>query len=58
MMNRGRRFFPDRKDYEAFVGILKDTSEMWHVRIAALYRRPADDLRSMNTVPSAALSNE
>jgi len=42
-MNRGRRLeniFSERKDYEAFVEILKDTSEMWHVQIAAYCLMP------------------
>ncbi|MBU1056538.1 MAG: transposase [Proteobacteria bacterium] len=38
VMNRGRRFeniFSDDADYEMFVELLKDTSEMWNVNIAA-----------------------
>lgn len=38
VMNRGRRFekiFSDRQDYQVFVELLKDSSEMWKVKIAA-----------------------
>ncbi len=43
VMNRGRRFenvFEDRQDYRIFVDILKDTSEMWQVKIAAYCLMP------------------
>ena len=43
VMNRGRRFenvFEDGQDYRVFVDILKDTSEMWHVKIAAYCLMP------------------
>lgn len=42
-MNRGRRFedvFEDGGDYRIFVDILKDASEMWHVKIAAYCLMP------------------
>lgn len=38
VMNRGRQFekiFSDEQDYEMFVELLKDSSEMWKVNIAA-----------------------
>jgi len=42
-MNRGRRFenvFEDGQDYKIFVDILKDTSEMWHVKVAGYCLMP------------------
>jgi putative transposase len=44
VMNRGRRLenvFEDRQDYRIFVDILKDASEMWHVKIAAYCLMPS-----------------
>ncbi len=38
VMNRGRRsesLFLDRKDYQLFVDMLKEISELWNVNIAA-----------------------
>ncbi len=38
VMNRGRRgetVFGEPADYTYFIKLLKDTAEMWHVRIAA-----------------------
>ncbi len=38
VMNRGRRgenVFSDKEDYDRFLELLKDSSEMWNVRIAA-----------------------
>jgi len=38
VMNRGRRseeVFYERKDYETFVELLKESSEMWNIRVAA-----------------------
>jgi len=38
VMNRGRRredIFKDQKDLEQFIGILKETSQIWKLRIAA-----------------------
>ncbi len=38
VMNRGRRSEPvflDRKDYQLFVDLLKEISELWNVNIAA-----------------------
>ena len=43
VMNRGRRFediFDSPDNYTAFVELLKDTSEMWNVRIAAYCLMP------------------
>ncbi len=43
VMNRGRRFenvFAGNKDYEIFVELLKDASEMWNVNIAAYCLMP------------------
>jgi len=37
-MNRGRRtenVFLDKQDYEGFLELVKNSSEMWNVRIAA-----------------------
>jgi REP element-mobilizing transposase RayT len=36
-MNRGRRaeIFYDRYDYQVFVELLEESSEMWNVRVAA-----------------------
>lgn len=39
-MNRGRRFekiVADDNDYEIFIELLKDASEMWKINIAAYY---------------------
>lgn len=38
VMNRGRRgekIFHDRQDYESFVKVLEESSEMWNIRVAA-----------------------
>ena len=38
VMNRGRRseeIFYEKKDYEMFVELLKESSEMWNIRVAA-----------------------
>ncbi|MDY6857530.1 MAG: transposase, partial [Thermodesulfobacteriota bacterium] len=38
VMNRGRRaekIFHDRNDYQSFVELLEESSEMWNIRIAA-----------------------
>ena len=38
VMNRGRRgdlIFKDKGDYYAFVGLLKDCTEMWNIRVVA-----------------------
>jgi len=38
VMNRGRRaekVFHDRNDYQAFVDLLEESSEMWNIRVAA-----------------------
>ena len=38
VMNRGRRaedIFSDEQDYVMFTELLKETSEMWNIRIAA-----------------------
>ena len=38
VMNRGRRseeIFYQRDDYEAFVELLRESSEMWNIRVAA-----------------------
>ena len=43
VMNRGRRseqIFHDRKDYQAFVQLLRDTSEMWNLRVSAYCLMP------------------
>ena len=43
VMNRGRRaeqIFHDRKDYQAFVQLLGDTSEMWNLRVSAYCLMP------------------
>ena len=43
VMNRDRRFenvFAGNKDYEIFVELLKDASEMWNVNIAAYCLMP------------------
>ena len=43
VMNRGRRaetIFSDEEDYKQFTELLKETSEMWNVRIAAYYLMP------------------
>jgi REP element-mobilizing transposase RayT len=43
VMNRGRRgedIYSDDQDYVMFVGLLKETSEMWNVRIAAYCLMP------------------
>jgi REP element-mobilizing transposase RayT len=42
-MNRGRRsesIFIDKIDYDGFIELLKDTSEMWNLRIAAYCLMP------------------
>lgn len=43
VMNRGRRserIFHGRKDYQAFVQLLGDTSEMWNLRVSAYCLMP------------------
>ncbi len=43
VMNRGRRgeaIFADNRDYEAFTELLKETSEMWNIRVAAYCLMP------------------
>ena len=43
VMNRGRRaetIFADDKDYLAFTELLKETSEMWNIRVAAYCLMP------------------
>ena len=38
VMNRGRRsdrIFDDRNDYQMFIDLLRDATELWDVRIAA-----------------------
>jgi len=43
VMNRGRRaddIFTGRKDYQCFVDLLQETSEMWGIRIAAYCLMP------------------
>ena len=43
VMNRGRRremIFADKNDYEMFVELLKDASDMWDVNIAAYCLMP------------------
>ena len=43
VMNRGRRLenvFADNKDYEIFIELLKDASEMWNVNITAYCLMP------------------
>ncbi len=43
-MNRGRRselIFDDKKDYQAFIDLLNETSEMWQLRISAYCLMPS-----------------
>ena len=43
IMNRGRRaekLFLDKFDYEVFVDLLQETSEVWNLRIAAYCLMP------------------
>ena len=43
ILNRGRRkelIFIDKKDYDRFIDLLKDTSEQWNLRIAAYCLMP------------------
>jgi REP-associated tyrosine transposase len=43
VMNRGRRaeqIFHDKKDYQTFVRLLVDTSEMWNLRVSAYCLMP------------------
>src|SRR6056297_1189667 len=43
VMNRGRRdeaIFADKKDYQCFVDLLKETSEMWGIKMAAYCLMP------------------
>ena len=43
IMNRGRRsesIFIDKRNYNGFIELLKDTSEMWNLRIAAYCLMP------------------
>jgi REP element-mobilizing transposase RayT len=42
-MNRGRRaeaIFPGKDDYEAFIALLQETTEMWNIRISAYCLMP------------------
>jgi hypothetical protein len=43
IMNRGRRsetIFADKRDYTGFIELLKDTTEMWNLRITAYCLMP------------------
>ena len=43
VMNRGRRgeaIFSDEQDYAMFTEVLKETSEMWNIRVAAYCLMP------------------
>jgi len=43
-MNRDRRsesIFIDKRDYNGFIGLLKDASEMWNLRITAYCLMPS-----------------
>ena len=43
-MNRGRRseqIFKDKKDYQAFIDLLNETSEMWQLRVSAYCLMPS-----------------
>ena len=43
VMNRGRRsekIFYDKEDYQLFVALLEETSEMWNIRISAYCLMP------------------
>ena len=44
IMNRDRRsesIFIDKRDYNGFIGLLKDASEMWNLRITAYCLMPS-----------------
>jgi len=58
VMNRGRRaenIFLDKEDYEGFLELLKDSSEMWNVRIAA-YCLMSNHYHMLVQTPDANLS--
>jgi REP element-mobilizing transposase RayT len=58
VMNRGRRsekFFSDAQDYLMFTELLKETSDMWHIRIAAYCLMPNHDHMLVQT-PEANIS--
>ncbi len=57
-MNRGRRYediFADAEDYQIFVDLLKETSEMWNIRIAAYCLMP-DHYHLLVQTPDANIS--
>lgn len=57
-MNRGRRaekVFLDKEDYEGFLELLKDSSEMWNVRTAAYCLMP-NHYHMLIQTPDANLS--
>ena len=57
-MNRGRRaevIFSDAQDYAAFTGLLKETSEIWNIRIAAYCLMP-NHYHMLVQTPEANLS--
>ncbi len=57
-MNRGRRaedVFLDKEDYEGFLELLKESSEMWNVRIAA-YCLMSNHYHMLIQTPDANLS--
>lgn len=58
VMNRGRRaedVFLDKEDYEGFLELLKESSEMWNVRIAA-YCLMSNHYHMLIQTPDANLS--
>ena len=43
VMNRGRRaenIFKEKKDYQAFIELLKEATDQWHVKVAAYCLMP------------------
>ena len=58
IMNRGRRtenVFLDKQDYEGFLELVKNSSEMWNVRIAA-YCLMSNHYHMLIQTPDAFLS--
>ena len=60
VMNRGRHaedIFSDEQDYLMFTELLKETSEMWNIRIAAFCLIP-NHYHMLVQTPEANISNK
>jgi len=60
VMNRGRRgesIFSDNRDYGMFSGLLRETSELWNIRIAAYCLMP-NHYHMLVQTPDANISSK